>query len=178
MTEVEERNINKELYAALMKGDTNKVIHLCRNIYKGPLHALTIHHDTVLHMATYSKQSYLVMELLNLVHENYGDELTYQNDVGNTMLHEAATSDRIVMGAIEMLRRSPSLLSMTNKRGETPIFRAARYGKNQMYHFLDVEMHKVIQSEADLRIFHFREDKTSILHISILMEHYGNTLKL
>ncbi|CAI9279908.1 unnamed protein product [Lactuca saligna] len=172
------RKLNKELYDALMKGDTDKVIRLCDGIPKGPLHALTIHHDTVLHMATYSKQSYLVMELLNMVREVYYHKLTCQNDVGNTVLHEAATSDRIVPAAMEMLRRAPTLLSMPNRRGETPIFRAARYGKNRMYDFLDAEMHKTIQSDADLRSFHFRDDKTSILHISILTEHYDLALKI
>ncbi|XP_042757038.1 protein ACCELERATED CELL DEATH 6 isoform X2 [Lactuca sativa] len=172
------RKLNKELYDALMKGDTDKAIRLCEGIPKGPLHALTIHHDTVLHMATYSKQSYLVMELLNMVREVYYHKLTCQNDVGNTVLHEAATSDRIVPAAMEMLRRAPTLLSMPNRRGETPIFRAARYGKNRMYDFLDAEMHKTIQSDADLRSFHFRDDKTSILHISILTEHYDLALKI
>ncbi|KAI3498963.1 hypothetical protein L1887_34752 [Cichorium endivia] len=175
---VDARKLNKELYDALMKGDTDKVILLCGSIPKGPLHALTIHQDTVLHMATYSKQSYLVMELLNLVPGVYYHKLTCQNDVGNTMLHEAATSDRIVPAAMEMLRRAPTLLSMPNRRGETPIFRAARYGKNSMYDFLDAEMHKTIQSDADLRSFHFRDDKTSILHISILTEHYDLALKI
>lgn len=172
------RKLNKELYDALMKGDTERVIHLCKRIPKGPLHTITIHHDTILHMAIYSKQKRLVIELLNLVHEVHHHKLTCQNDVGNTILHEAATSDRIVPAALEMLRKAPTLLSMPNRRGETPIFRAARYGKNSMYTLLDAEMCKTIESDADLRSFHFRDDKTSILHISILTEHYDLALQI
>lgn len=166
------RKVNKELYEALMKGDTEKVILWCGRIQNGPLHALTIHHDTVLHMATYSKQGNLVRRLLNLVPEEHSHSLTCRNDVGNTILHEAATDDGAVLAAMEMLRKAPTLLSMINRRGETAIFRAARYGKNRMYAFLDAEMHKTIKSDEDLRSFHFRDDKTSILHISILTEHY------
>ncbi|KAI3718671.1 hypothetical protein L6452_19550 [Arctium lappa] len=167
------RKLNKELYEALMKGDSEKVIHLCEKIENGPLHALTIHHDTVLHMAVYSKQAYLATRLLNLVPDHeHSPNLACQNDVGNTILHEAATSDRAVPAAIEMLRKAPTLLSVRNRNGETPIFRAARYGKKSMYAFLDAEMHKTIQSDEDLRGFHFRDDKTSILHTSMLAEHY------
>uniref|UniRef100_A0A5B7ALN6 PGG domain-containing protein n=1 Tax=Davidia involucrata TaxID=16924 RepID=A0A5B7ALN6_DAVIN len=167
---------NKELYAALMSGDERKVIELCRQIPEGPLHILTIHNDTVLHMATYSKQKELVLNLLKEVPENQSDKLTHQNEIGNTILQEAATSNRIVPAAEEMLRRAPELLSMRNRNGETALFRAARFGKNDMFRFLDDQVNKILGSdhgrEADRKAFYHRNDNTTILHISILNEYF------
>ncbi|KAJ9563007.1 hypothetical protein OSB04_008167 [Centaurea solstitialis] len=67
---------------------------------------------------------------------------------------------------------------MRNKRGEMPIFRAARYGKTDMYDFLDAEMRRTIKNDEELKSSHFRDDKSSILHISILTEHYDLALKI
>ncbi|XP_059661987.1 ankyrin repeat-containing protein At5g02620-like isoform X2 [Cornus florida] len=167
---------NKELYDALITGDEDKVVELCRNIPEGPLHILTIHNDTVLHMATYSKQNDLVLKLLEEFPGSHLDKMSLQNDIGNTILHEAATSNRNVPVAKEMLRREPKLLYMRNQGGETALFRAVRYGKKEMFEFLDGEViKKIFESEGgeeDQEAFYRREDKTTILHMSILTEYF------
>ncbi|KAH0672912.1 hypothetical protein KY284_023999 [Solanum tuberosum] len=56
--------MNKKLYDALMKQENDKVIQLCRELELGPLHVLTVHDDTVLQVAAYSKQTGLVLRLL------------------------------------------------------------------------------------------------------------------
>lgn len=181
MAEIDEGSVikhecNKQLYNALMRGDEEKVIYLCQNIKEGPLHILTIHNDTVLHMATYTKQKDLVLNLLKLFpsQDNFLKLSTFQNDIGNTVLHEAVTSDRIVPAASEMLRICPGLLDMHNFRGETALFQAARYGKIRMFEFLDHQVKNFVESNhADYRDFHRRSDNTTILHISILSEHFG-----
>ncbi|XP_028068437.1 ankyrin repeat-containing protein At5g02620-like isoform X1 [Camellia sinensis] len=178
--ENEEKNheLNRDLYSALMRGDGNKVIEHCKNIPQGPLHKLTIHKDTVLHMATYSKQKQLVLQLLQLLpDEDSNEDIMAENDIGNTILHEAATCNTIVLAAKEMLRKAPELLRKKNKRGETALFRAARYGKMEMFKFLDDEVNRVCENERIEETkrcteFYQRKDNTTILHISILTEHF------
>ncbi|KAI7999609.1 Ankyrin repeat-containing protein ITN1 [Camellia lanceoleosa] len=170
--------LNRDLYSALMRGDGNKVIEHCKKIPHGPLHILTIHNDTVLHMATYSKQKELVLELLRLLPDKDRKMIMAENDIGNTILHEAATCNKIVLAAKEMLRKTPELLRNKNKRGETALFRAARYGKMEMFKFLDDEVNRVCENERiekteRCREFYQRDDNTTILHISILTEHFG-----
>ncbi|KAL7244286.1 hypothetical protein ACSBR1_016511 [Camellia fascicularis] len=117
-----ERHIkNRELYRALLSGNENRVIELCKQVQKGPLHELTIHHDTVLHMATYAKQAELVLSLLREVLETENHMLAAKNDVGNTILHDAATSNKLIPAAREMLRRVPALLHERNRSGETAL---------------------------------------------------------
>lgn len=60
----EKHNMNKKLYHALMKQENNEVLRLWRGLESGPLHILTVHDDTVLHVAAYSKQTDLVLRLL------------------------------------------------------------------------------------------------------------------
>ncbi|THG17091.1 hypothetical protein TEA_008169 [Camellia sinensis var. sinensis] len=183
MAKYEQHKTNRHLYEALMGGDGKKVIELCKQIPEGPLHILTIHNDTVLHMAIYSKQKQLVRDLLEELHNRDIQNMTLQNDIGNTVLHEAATSNRIVLAAKEMLQKAPKLLSMHNRRGETALFRAARYGKLEMFKFLDGEVKRIFGSEGEeeveeegRKVFYERDDKTTILHISILTEHFDLAL--
>ncbi|RVW45937.1 Ankyrin repeat-containing protein ITN1 [Vitis vinifera] len=167
--------LNRELYKALMKGDEKEVIQLCLSIPEGPVHIMTIHMDTVLHMATYSKQADLVLKLLENLPETHLNKLTLQNDAGNTILHEAATSNSTTNAAREMLNKAPELLSLSNFLGETPIFRAARYGKTRVFEFLATEVDKVcarMTEEHRIDAFFRRMDGTTILHISILAEHF------
>ena len=92
MVELEDtkEELDRALYNALMNGDENEVIKLCKDIPEGPLYVMTIHNDTVLHMATYSKQSDLVLNLLEQLSETgHLSKLTHKNDAGNTILHKA-----------------------------------------------------------------------------------------
>ncbi|KAA8520154.1 hypothetical protein F0562_014410 [Nyssa sinensis] len=171
---------NKEMYAALISGNERKVIELCRRIAEGPLHILTIHNASVLHMATFNKQKDLVLNLLKELPQNHSHKLMHQNEVGNTLLHETATSKKMVPVAGELLRKAPELLGIRNFNGETAIFHAARYGKNDVFRFLDHQInYKVLESEgreADRKLFYQRDDNTTILHISTLSEHFDLAL--
>ncbi|XP_047311078.1 ankyrin repeat-containing protein At5g02620-like [Impatiens glandulifera] len=178
--------LDKNLYEALMKGEGEKVIEICKKYDEGPLHVVTIHNDTVLHMATYSKQKHLVLNLLKNLPDHAMTKITTQNGIGNTILHEAATSNRIVPAALYMLERAPDLLEKRNKRGETALFRAARYGKAIMFRFLEAQVKDFLISkkfqgdelvEARLK-FYQRDDKTTILHISIITEHFDLALHI
>ncbi|XP_059662994.1 ankyrin repeat-containing protein At5g02620-like [Cornus florida] len=179
MNPIEKHTRNKELYNALLQREGDKVIQLCQGIPEGPLYILTIRNDTVLHMAIYSEQTDLVLRLLKLVPESHLDKMTLQNDSGRTILHEAASSDRNVPAAREMLRKSPKLLAMRTKRGDTALFRAAREGQTESFKFLDGEVNKIFQidgREETRNAIHQRDDKTTTLHISVLTESFGLAL--
>ncbi|XP_047311673.1 protein ACCELERATED CELL DEATH 6-like [Impatiens glandulifera] len=184
--EDESVGLDNNLYEALMKGEEEKVIEICKTYDEGPLHVVTIHNDTVLHMAIYSKQKDLVLNLLKSLPDHAITKITTQNGIGNTILHEAATSNRIVPAALYMLERAPDLLEKRNKRGETALFRAARYGKGYMFRNLEAKVKDFLISkrfqgdelvEARLK-FYQRDDKTTILHISIITEHFDLALHI
>jgi ankyrin repeat protein len=165
--------ISRELYKALLKDDLEKVIGLCERIDEHALHVLTMHKDTVLHKATYAKQTILVLRLLEALPPLHLDKMTRKNDVGNTILHEAATlnTENSVEVATKMLEKAPELLSMANNLGETALFRAARYGNTEIFNFLAdkiKELDEVVKQE-----FIQRDDKTTILHSAILSHHFG-----
>ncbi|XP_052183339.1 uncharacterized protein LOC127795599 [Diospyros lotus] len=184
-SEAQKLRFDRELYEAIEKGDEVKVIELCRKVPEGPLYPVTIHKDTVIHMATYSKQEGLVASLLKELPEtHWGRQMATQNDIGNTMLHEAATTNKAISAAEEMLRLAPELLETRNQRGETAIFRAARYGKMNIFQFLEGKVNKLFEREISeeeeeeelqeerRKAFYVRDDKTTILQICILSEQF------
>ncbi|KAL7593666.1 hypothetical protein Lser_V15G32030 [Lactuca serriola] len=173
MTSTNYRRINADLYKALSEGDDANVCDICRDLPDGPLHKLTIHDDTVLHIASYYKRNKLILQLLSLLPEDQPDKLTLKNDVGNTILHATATNNKTVEAAAEMLRRAPSLLTMTDMMGETPFFRASRFGKSKSFHFLEAEVRKRFPEDADVRAFLVRDDKATILHVAIHSENFN-----
>ncbi|XP_057962735.1 uncharacterized protein LOC131154171 [Malania oleifera] len=173
--DAEQRNATEsKLYKALMVGEEDKVvIELCNRMPEGPFHSITVHSDSVLHVATYFKRSILVIRLLQeFVDLANATRLTRQNDVGNTVLHEVATTKAVAAAAI-MLANSPELLSVPNRLGETALFRAARYGKKEMFEFLAARVAEAAEEneEFDLRRHLQRADGTTVLHMAILAEY-------
>ncbi|KAH8493403.1 hypothetical protein Peur_061767 [Populus x canadensis] len=164
------QKINGNLYYALMKGDKKRVAELCQKIQDHALHVITVNDDTVLHMATYAKEASLVENLLDELPSHHLDKLTRQNGVGNTILHETATSNHTVAIADKLLKRAPGLLGMRNHNGETALFRAARYGKTDMFNFLAAKVSGY--DESGLQFYVQRSDKTTILHMAILSLHF------
>jgi ankyrin repeat protein len=170
------QKINGNLYYALMKGNKNRVAELCQKIQDHALHVITVNDDTVLHMATYAKEASLVEKLLDELPDHHLDKLTRQNRVGNTILHETATSNHTVAIADKLLKRAPGLLGMRNHNGETALFRAARYGKTDMFNFLAAKVSGY--DESGLQFYVQRSDKTTILHMAILSLHFGKHCQL
>ncbi|KAK9175853.1 hypothetical protein WN944_027863 [Citrus x changshan-huyou] len=167
--------INSKIYNALMiKQDEQKVIELCRKVPDHALYVFTIHDDTVLHMATYTKKSDLVIKLLDELPDQSLDKMTRQNKAGNTILHETATSNHALPVADKLLRKAPGLLGMRNNNGETALLRAARYGKVDIFNFL---AGKISGYDHATRLpFLHRNDKTNVLHIAILSLHFDLAL--
>ncbi|KAF2303692.1 hypothetical protein GH714_021266 [Hevea brasiliensis] len=123
-----------------------------------------VNDDTVLHMATYAKEAELALKLLEDLPEYHLDKMTRQNGIGNTILHEAATTNLAVHIAEKLLKKAPGLLGMRNFNGETALFRAARFGKTDIFNCL---AGKISGYDLASRQFYFqRSDKTTVLHIS------------
>ncbi|KAK9078860.1 hypothetical protein SSX86_002918 [Deinandra increscens subsp. villosa] len=163
---------NTELYNCLSRGEDVKVFEICRDLTNGPFHILTIDHDTILHMAIFNKRNNLVVALLRSLHESQFEKLAWVNSSGYTILHEATTNNGTVEAAREMLCRAPSLLTMTNKIGETAFFHAARYGKTKIFKFLSDEVERTLVKGADVEMFLRRDDKSTILHVAILSQNF------
>ena len=166
---------NAELYRALLNQNANKVKELCGRSEDRAMHRLTLHNDTVLHLAIYSKQVDLALSLLEdqLPTELY-HKLTQANNNGTTILHEVATlrDERSMSLAETILERAPDLLSIRNNLGESVVFKAATYGKNKIFKFL-VDKVSVPDNDEAMQPFIQRKDKTTILHIAILTHHFG-----
>ena len=79
--------LNGALYRALMEKKPKDVLGCFKSLPEdeGPLHKITIHKDTVLHMACYSKQRDLALELLQLLPPSVNQWLANtKKDVDNT----------------------------------------------------------------------------------------------
>ncbi|THG15106.1 hypothetical protein TEA_014023 [Camellia sinensis var. sinensis] len=68
---------------------------------------------------------------------------------------------------------------MSNKHGETALFRAAAYGRTEMFEYLDNEINKIFVGEGPEEVGNYflkRNDKSTILHASIISDHFGRVL--
>ncbi|KAJ9679553.1 hypothetical protein PVL29_021464 [Vitis rotundifolia] len=166
-----DHGLNQRLYDALKNQNAKEVIQLCQKAPDGPLHITSIHKDTVLHLACYSKQRDLALQLVRLLPNSLNQSLTeVKNDVGNTILHEVATANRMGDVAMVMLAKEPMLLSARNILGETQFFRAVWFGKIHMFNLLADEVDK--DNDQERAKEHFQSTDKTILHIAIITEHF------
>ncbi|XP_028068434.1 ankyrin repeat-containing protein ITN1-like isoform X1 [Camellia sinensis] len=101
--------------------------------------------------------------------------------IGNTILHEVAGVEKSVTVARKILEMEPKLLSMSNKHGETALFRAAAYGRTEMFEYLDNEINKIFVGEGPEEVGNYflkRNDKSTILHASIISDHFELALSI
>lgn len=131
-------------------------------------HRLTVTNDNALLIAVYSGKREPLDSLLRIA----GHAITSENDYKNNALHEAAAIGN--KEAAELLvSRNKQLLAARNVLGETPLFRAAAFGTKEIVKFLAC---KVMDEKQDREIHYTRHDSTSILHIAIQGEHFGQPL--
>ncbi|KAG5545373.1 hypothetical protein RHGRI_017748 [Rhododendron griersonianum] len=180
MAEIAVDEDSRELYIAVVQGKSESVLELCHNFPDGPFQVVTIHNDTVLHVATSCKRVDLVHELLKRVSDDQLGKLTHQNEVGNTILHEASTSDKLVQAAKEMIIKAPKLLNIRNNFDVTPLYRSVEFGRMDMFKFLDDLIRRQKQTtdhegdlEADPEVYHHRKNKTTVLHTAVVIGSFG-----
>ena len=159
-----------DLYKALMDEKYSEVRRLCHAHPEDVLQKISMCNDTALHMAADSKQRDLILDLLKLLPADCNHKLSdIKNNDGYTILHEVATSDAMKDVAKELLNRDP------NELGEKPIFCAARHGQTQMFEFLAKEMKLEELSPEEGKAHLQRNDGTTVLHISIATESFGES---
>ncbi|KAK1578680.1 hypothetical protein Q3G72_032293 [Acer saccharum] len=148
---------------------------------------ISVDRDTAFHLAVYSGEKQPLCRLLELVEKDGADGILslekffMQNIYGNTVLHEAAIRGNLE--AVEILiAKFPKLIEDKNEFGETPLFRAAAFGKRRIVKYLASQPDQVVltdNGEKHLQIIHRqRKDGTSILHAAIQGEHFGTALQL
>ena len=194
MEDTKRRDRIAELYQALKK-KKKYVARVCGDQPpENPLQSFSNScNSTFLHMAIRFKQKDLVNELLGMLSEQIHPPLwNIKNKEGNNILHELACSDSMKNLAEKVLKiceyKDQKLLTARNEFGETPIFCAARHGQTEMFKFLAEKMKlKVVSVEAvmsppeEMKLkesqellnsqHHLqRDDKTTVLHISITTE--------
>ncbi|KAE7995336.1 hypothetical protein FH972_000145 [Carpinus fangiana] len=175
--EAERPNL-KTLYESIVKGKTDDVIAQYENIPKPLRYPLTPRHDSILHVAIFMERESLASEIL----KKYGDPqagglLAEENIHGHTILHEVAGTNMTSL-AKDILRLDPNLLVKTNRRGETPIFRAAHFGKTEMFRLLANELERKFPNASDVLPHLQRKDKTTILHTAVLAEFFDLALEI
>ncbi|KAL6332598.1 hypothetical protein AAG906_009918 [Vitis piasezkii] len=149
----------EKLYEALKK-ETPYVAQVCGDQPpEYPLQRISkSHNNTFLHLAIRFKQKDLVNELLQKLTADGCHPLSnIKNDEGNTSLQQYH-------------ERYPMLLIARNDLGETPIFGAARYGQIEMFKFLAKKMDLNNRSAREVKRHLQRDDKTTVLHISVTTE--------
>lgn len=176
-----EVDLETRLNSALCHNKDDEVIKLCSMSADGPLHKCSIHNCTVLHKATYLKKFQLANELFDHMPENLLRRLTDQrNDWGNTILHNASTSNSGILFLGKLLKEVPRLLQVRNNWGETAVFQATRYGKRKAFEFLAGEVERFCDLHKDVDHLHFfqRDDNTTILHMAILTRNFDMALMI
>eukprot|EP00261_Vitis_vinifera_P032959 XP_019074202.1 PREDICTED: uncharacterized protein LOC104878537 [Vitis vinifera] len=200
MADTKRKDRIAELYQALKKKNKYLAQICGDQPLEDPLQAISnIYDNTFLHLAIRFKQKDMVEELLTMLPEEGNPPLwNIKNKEGNTILHELACSDSMMNLAGKVLGRYEPyedkrkelemLLTARNEFGETPIFCAARHGQTEMFKFLAKEMKLKVGSVKDVMSLpedmklkelqelsksqhHLqRDDKTTVLHISITTE--------
>eukprot|EP00258_Populus_trichocarpa_P033112 XP_024449131.1 uncharacterized protein LOC18097300 [Populus trichocarpa] len=158
----------KGLYESMRKGEKTEVIHQYAMMSEEPSSSMTVCEDTVLHMAINMRHESIASEILKHHIKDPGT-LTRKNVFGDTILHEAASTNMTKL-VKELLEKEPLLLSMPNKYDEMPLFKAAQFGHTEMFKLLAGE----VENEGPEKAKHHlsRSDKTNILHMTILAEFF------
>ncbi|KAK4837255.1 hypothetical protein QYF36_003993 [Acer negundo] len=170
----------KEPYQAVLDGKWEAMI---KYYSEGPgadalLFPISMDKDTAFHLAVYSGRKEPLQSLLGLF--DLDDQVFMENMYGNTVLHEAAISGNLEAVKI-LVSKFHKLVNATNELGETPLFRAASFGKRRIVKYLASQSdHMLISTDQkQLQDTHRqRKDGASILHAALQGEHCGTALEL
>nr|XP_048322545.1 ankyrin repeat-containing protein ITN1-like [Ziziphus jujuba var. spinosa] len=159
----------KDMYEGLMKGDMKKVLKQYDKLVPLPDY-LTVFGDTFLHIAIFMDHEDIAREILKRYVDNQLYDLIHQkNNLGNTVLHEVATTNMVTL-ARDLLDYAPKLLSSKNNVGEMPLFKAAYNGQHDMFDVLSLAVNLTDKDNLDQHLT--SKDRTNILHLTILAEFF------
>ncbi|MED6110609.1 hypothetical protein PIB30_044671 [Stylosanthes scabra] len=172
-TEKLEEN-TKQFFQICMEGRWEEVAEIYKTDKRAHTAKITRGGDSALHVAVTDGQEDVVSELVKLIakEESKEEALRIQNQRKNTALHLAAS-----IGTSNMVRdisaADPSLVSVRNVDGETPIFLAAFHGRKEAFMILHLVSNKpgTPVNYSTCR----RYDGETILHCAIAADNFGNT---
>lgn len=163
----------KQLYKLALRGEWKNLDKVCKGARQLGL-PINNSGETALHLAVYSgKEEPLktILEQLVLPINNSG-EMDYtehwKSSAENTPLHEAATAGNLDAFKLLVEFRKEDLLEL-NSRGETPLYRAARYGQLQIVEYILNECEDYYSRSPR----NWMAKGTPIIHEAIQSENFG-----
>ncbi|XP_022716167.1 uncharacterized protein LOC111275235 [Durio zibethinus] len=178
----------REAYAKVLSNDAHGLKGIYQKNPEALFNQITACRDTIFHIAAYKESEEVLQALVKMVPQSKKRELLkMKNLYGNTILHEVATTNKIKAADLlirELLfsdgplnrendiREREEILADRNKLGETPLFRAAEYGKKMMVMYLAKEIEQV----GNLQNHYKRDDGVSILHIAVIGQHFETAI--
>ncbi|MED6155105.1 hypothetical protein PIB30_002315 [Stylosanthes scabra] len=168
-TKKQEEN-TKQLFQICMEGRWDEVVEIYNKDKRTHTERITRSGgDSALHLAVTDGQEDVVSQLVELIVRENKEALRIQNKRKNTALHLAAS-----MGTNNMVRviahADPSLVSVRNVDGETPLFLAAFHGRKEAFmilHFVSLQLGTPI-NYSNCR----RNDGDTILHSTIASDNF------
>ncbi|KAG6573477.1 Espin, partial [Cucurbita argyrosperma subsp. sororia] len=164
----------KQLYKLALRGEWRHLREVCKDA-RQLMMPINNSGETALHLAVHSgKEEPLktILEQLVLPINNSG-EMDYtehwKSSAENTPLHEAATAGNLDAFKLLVEFRKEDLLAL-NKRGETPLYRAARYGQLQIVEYILNECEDYYTRSP---LNWMADGTTPIIHEAIQSENFG-----
>ncbi|XP_027337036.1 uncharacterized protein LOC113850666 [Abrus precatorius] len=182
----------KDAQKAAMRNQWQEFKKIMKEDKKNLLEWFDLFGNTALHVATRSNNPQLLKELLEMVpKEERWQALCKGNREGNTILHDIVFCKKVKMADVvfefekdlqpwpkeEVSEQNKgSLIEFTNHKGETPLFRAAKYGKLKMLKHM--AKYIAIHDLGDIRNHFHRADNYSALHASVIAQYFDVALWL
>ncbi|KAG7968264.1 hypothetical protein I3843_08G145700 [Carya illinoinensis] len=163
------------LFEKAMKGKWGEVVEICTENPWSLVAGITRLEDTLLHLAVSSGQEETVRKLTSIIVEQPNHEmlLRVKNERENTALHIAA-----LMGNEAMCKCIASvdntLIGERNHEGETPLFTAVLFGKQQAFQCL----YDLCPSDARYSCSRNTHTGDTILHCAISGDHFDLALRI
>ncbi|KAG7012618.1 Espin, partial [Cucurbita argyrosperma subsp. argyrosperma] len=157
----------KQLYKLVLRGEWRRLLEVCKGA-RQLVFPITSNRDTAFHLAVYSGKKEPLKTILEQVMEmDYIEH--WKSYVENTPLHEAATVGNLDAFKLLVEFRKEDLLEL-NKRGETPLYRAARYGQLQIVEYILNECEDYYTRSP---LNWMADGTTPIIHEAIQSENFG-----
>lgn len=135
------------LYEAALKGDWHAAQGIIGKFPQVINVSITMYHDTALHIASLTKHSHFVEELVNLMQP---EDLELQNYHLNTALCLAAEAGTVKIAEI-MVKKNLKLLMKRGTNNMSPLSLAALFRHNDMVSCLYSKSNNMIHDEWLLR---------------------------
>ena len=157
----------KQLHKLALRGEWKNLDKVCKGARQLVL-PINNSGETALHLAVYSgKEEPLKTILEQVMEENYTEH--WKSSAENTPLHEAATAGNLDAFKLLVEFRKEDLLEL-NSRGETPLYRAAKYGQLQIVEYILNECEDYYSRSPRNWM---GDGTTPIIHEAIQSENFG-----